>query len=427
MPVLPMKGSRGGQAGKTGDKGRLPSFRKEYRGATLNDVTLPLRVGLIGTGRISDIYLQTFAKYDVIDIVACGSLDLDESRAKAAQYDIKKACAPDEIISDSDIDAILNLTIPAAHAEVSLSALEAGKHVYSEKPLASSLADGQRVLALAASKGLAVGNAPDTFLGGRWQTVRKLLDEGVIGCPTGVAVFVGTHGTERHHPNPDFYYQQGGGPMLDLGPYYLTAMVFLLGPIVRVAGSSNRAFDRRMIENGPRDGTWMEVEVDTHVQGMLEFESGAVGSITMSFDIWDSEMPRLEIYGENGTICIPDPDPLWGANIFQGEVWYRTRETSRWTQQPRPAGRNRWQVAENTHGLNEDSRGIGMVDMAYAVREGRLPRASGELACHVLEVMTGILKSPVDGTFVSIESRPSIPDILPEKFPEDSSHACKES
>ncbi|MDJ0629162.1 MAG: Gfo/Idh/MocA family oxidoreductase [Rhodobacter sp.] len=376
------------------------------------------RVGLIGTGRISDIYLKTLTKYPQVSVVACGSLNLDESRAKAEAYGVPRVAAPREIIADPEIDAILNLTIPAAHAGVSMAALAAGKHVYSEKPLVSDLADGRRVLDLAAEKGLTVGNAPDTWLGGRWQTMRKLLDQGAIGRPTGCAAFVGTHGTERHNPNPDFYYQIGGGPMLDLGPYYLSAMVFLLGPVVRVAGMANRGFDRRMIENGPRHGAWMEVEVDTHVQGMLEFESGAIGSITMSFDIWDSEMPRFEIYGTDGTICIPDPDPVYGANRFEGEVWYRTRDTARWTHQPRPTGRDVWQVAENTHGINEDSRGMGLIEMADAIVHGRKPRCSGELAYHVLEVMTGILDSPARGAFVEIDSRPDRPGILPTNFPE---------
>ena len=375
------------------------------------------RVGLIGTGRISDIYLKTLNKYWQVEVVACGSLNLEESRAKATAYGVPKVASPEKIIADPQIDAILNLTIPAAHAQVSLAALEAGKHVYSEKPLVSDLADGRRVLSLADEKGLTVGNAPDTWLGGRWQTVRRLLDQGAIGKPTGCAAFVGTHGTERHNPNPDFYYQIGGGPMLDLGPYYLSAMVFFLGPISRVTGMSNRAFDRRMIENGPRDGDWMEVEVDTHVQGMLEFESGVVGSITMSFDVWDSEMPRFEIYGTEGTICIPDPDPVYGANRFEGEVWYRTRETSRWTHQPRPTGRDEWQIANNTHGINEDSRGMGLIEMVDAIAHGRTPRCSGELAYHVLEVMTGILESPSRRGFVTIDSRPSVPEILPENFP----------
>lgn len=377
----------------------------------------PLKIGVIGCGRISDIYFKTLNQFKIVDIVACASLNLEESRAKAEKYGIPETCTPEEIFADPDIEAVLNLTIPAAHAEVSLKALSMGKHVYSEKPLVADLADGRRVLDLAARNGLMVGNAPDTFLGGRWQTVRKLIDSGAIGKPLAAATFVGTHGTERHNPNPDFYYQAGGGPMLDLGPYYLTALVFCLGPMKRVAGMSNRGFSRRMIENGPRNGEWMQVEVDTHVQGMLEFESGAIGSITMSFDVWDSEMPRFEIYGESGTICIPDPDPVHGANLFQGEVWYRTRDCSRWTHQPRPPGRDNWLIAENTHAHNQDSRGLGLVDLAYAVREGRAPRTSGKMAFHVLEAMMGILNAPEGGQFVDLASRCDRPDILPENFP----------
>lgn len=380
----------------------------------MNNPEKSFRVGLIGTGRISDIYLKTLKQYEGIDVTACGSLNLDESRAKAAEYDIPKVATPEDIIADPEIDGILNLTIPAAHAKVSMAALNAGKHVYSEKPLVSDLAEGRRILDRAAALDLTVGNAPDTFLGGRWQTVRKLIDAGTIGRPTGVMAFVGTHGTERHHPNPDFYYQTGGGPMLDLGPYYLSAMVFCLGPIARVAGLSNRAFQYREIENGPRKGFQMPVDVDTHVQGLLEFESGVVGSITMSFDVWDSETPRFEIYGETGVICIPDPDPVHGANIFQGEVWYRTRESSRWSHQPRPTGRDAWQVAENTHGLNQDSRGVGLIEMVDAIRNDRMPRCSGELAYHVLEAMHGILESPEIGSYVTLDSRPPDIKILPE-------------
>lgn len=383
----------------------------------MNDRGKSFRVGLIGCGRISDIYFKTCAKFPEIEIVACASLDLAESRAKARQYGIERACLPDEIFADPSIDGVLNLTIPAAHAEISRKALEAGKHVYSEKPFVTGLDDGRALLDLAQQKGLLIGNAPDTFLGGRWQTVRRLIGEGVIGRPTGVFAHVGTHGTERHHPNPDFYYRKGGGPLLDLGPYYLTVMVSCLGPVARVAGLSRRTFDRRMIENGPRNGEWMEVEIDTHVESILEFSSGAIGSMTMSFDVWDSNAPRFEIYGETGTICIPDPDPVHGANIFEGEVWYRTSDTARWTHQPRPAGREHWQVAENRHGLNEDSRGFGLVDLARAIREGRPPRASGEMAFHVCEVMHGILGSKHSGQFAMMESTCAIPPMLPETVP----------
>ncbi|MGB2407660.1 MAG: Gfo/Idh/MocA family protein [Paracoccaceae bacterium] len=383
----------------------------------MNKAHKPFRIGLIGTGRISDIYIQNCSKFDELEIVSCGSLDAEESKKKAQVYGIPRVQSPEEILADPNVDCILNLTIPASHAAVTLQALEAGKHVYSEKPIATDILDCRRILNLARSKNLKVGNAPDTFFGGRWQTVRKLLDQQVIGKPTGVMAFAGTHGVERHHPNPDFYYQTGGGPLLDLGPYYLTAMVFLLGPILKVSGMARKTFEQRVIENGNRYGEKIDVEVDTHSLSMLEFQNGTIGSMTLSFDIWDSETPRFEIYGEDGTICIPDPDPVHGANIFQGPVLYRTRSESRWEFQPRPKDRGDWLVAENTHGFNQDSRGVGLLDLYYAVRDDRTVRASAELAAHVSEVMHGILDAPSQGGFVAINSTCDVPEILPENFP----------
>ena len=383
----------------------------------MNKAHKPFRIGLIGTGRISDIYIQNCSKFDELEIVSCGSLDAEESKKKAQVYGIPTVQSPVEILADPNVDCILNLTIPASHAAVTLQALEAGKHVYSEKPIATDILDCRRILNLARSKNLKVGNAPDTFFGGRWQTVRKLLDQQVIGKPTGVMAFAGTHGVERHHPNPDFYYQTGGGPLLDLGPYYLTAMVFLLGPILKVSGMARKTFEQRVIENGNRYGEKIDVEVDTHSLSMLEFQNGTIGSMTLSFDIWDSETPRFEIYGEDGTICIPDPDPVHGANIFQGPVLYRTRSESRWEFQPRPKDRGDWLVAENTHGFNQDSRGVGLLDLYYAVRDDRTVRASAELAAHVSEVMHGILDAPGQGGFVAINSTCDVPEILPENFP----------
>ena len=383
----------------------------------------PFRIGLIGCGRISDIYLETLARLPLVEVVACASLDLSESQAKAGQHGIPNVATPEELLNDPGIEAVLNLTIPAAHAEISLAALEAGKHVYSEKPLVTALPEGRQLVARAAERGLMLGCAPDTFLGGRWQTVRRLIDEGAIGAPTGVFAHAGTHGTERHHPNPDFYYANGGGPLLDLGPYYLTAMVFCLGPIARVAGLSRRTFAERMIENGPRNGKMMPVEVDTHSLSLLEFESGVIGDMTMSFDIWDSETPRFEIYGEYGTISIPDPDPVHGANIFGGEVWLRTRETARWTHQPRPIGREEWEIVSCRHGHLENSRGLGLYDLALAVREGRAPRASGAMALHVFEVMDAIARAPHAGAYQKIESRCARPDPLPEDFAQGPNNA----
>ena len=372
------------------------------------------RVGLIGTGRISDIYLKNCKQFDGVEIVACGSLNMDESRAKADAFSIPEVKTPEDIIADPSIDAVLNLTIPTAHASVSMAALSAGKHVYSEKPFVTNLSDGKRVLDLADKMGLVVGNAPDTFFGGRWQTLRKALDQGLIGKPTGVAAFVPTHGVERHHPNPDFYYADGGGPLLDLGPYYLAALVFCLGPITRVGGLARKTFPERMIENGPRYGHMMPVEVDTHCLSLIEFESGAIGQMMVSFDVWESETPRLEIYGTEGTLCIPDPDPGDGANVFEGPVWIRTRETARWTMRPRPKAPDHWAEVANTHGLNFDARGVGLAEMADAARHGRMPRASGALGQHLCEVMQGMLDSAAQGTFVDIHSRCQRPSLLPQ-------------
>lgn len=373
---------------------------------------MTFKVGLIGCGQISDIYLQNCARFDEIDVVACASLSASSSAAKAAKYGIPRSCQPDDIFADPQIDAVLNLTVPSAHAEISLSALAAGKHVYSEKPFVSDLSDGRRILERADRTGLTVGNAPDTFLGGRWQTCRKLLDAGVIGQPIGVSARVGTHGPEWHHTNPDFFYQPGGGPLLDLGPYYLTAMVFLLGPIARVAGMSRRTSDRRQVETGPRSGASIAVDVETHVESLLEFRSGVVGSMTTSFDVWDSQTPRFEIVGTTGTLCIPDPDPAGGANVFHGPVLYRTRDTS---QMASPANATAdWLLAENTHGYNENMRGLGLLDMVHAVHEGRKPRASAEMGYHVCDVMDGILTAPKLGRYVDIASTCDRPAPLPE-------------
>ena len=380
----------------------------------MNTALEKFRVGLIGTGRISDIYLQNCQKFPNLEIVACGGLDLDESRAKADQYGIPKVATPDDIITDPTIDGILNLTIPAAHAGISLSALENGKHVYSEKPFVTDLQDGKRILALAEKKGLAVGNAPDTFFGGRWQTVRKILDDGVIGQPFGVFASVPTSGTERHHPNPDFYYAKGGGPLLDMGPYYLALMVFCFGSIARVASMNTRAFDEVMIENGPRYGEMMPVEVDTHCQSLLQFANGTIGQMVASFETWDSEMPRFEIHGTGGTITITDPDPCDGPNFFHGPVYVRTRDTARWTTRPRPNAPAEWAEAENTHGLNFDARGVGLSEMVDAVAHGRTPRASGAMGQHICEVIQGMFDSSEFGRFVDIQSTCERPNPLPE-------------
>ena len=376
---------------------------------------LPFRIGVIGCGKISDVYIQNCQRFDGLEIVACASLDIAESQAKASQHGIAKACSVDEILKDPDVDCALNLTIPAAHADISRRALLAGKHVYSEKPLAAGFKEALELAELADQQRLLVGCAPDTILGNRVQTVRKLLDEGLIGEVTGVMAAVGTHGVERHHPNPDFYYQQGGGPLLDLGPYYLASLITWLGPIARVGGMGRKTFDRREIENGPRQGEFVPVEVDTHELSLLEFESGVIGTMTMSFDVWDSEMPRLEIYGTDGTICLPDPDPVHGTNQFGGQVWFRRRKDSRWAFQPRPVGREGWRVAENLEGYDYNARGLGLLDLAGAVRNSRKPRASAQLALHVCDVIHQIHRSAETGQFQHTSTSCARPEPLYSK------------
>ena len=373
-----------------------------------------MKVGLIGTGRISDIYLTNCMNFEELDVVACASLDREEASVKAKRFNVPKALEPEELLSDDEIECVLNLTIPAAHFNISKAALEAGKHVYSEKPFAMSLDEGQQLLDLALAHHLLIGNAPDTFMGGRWQTVRRLIDSGVIGEPSGFTAHVGTHGVERHHPNPDFYYKEGGGPLLDLGPYYLTVLVFLLGPITSVCGMSNRSANTRLIENGPRCGETIDVEIDTHSLSLIEFDCGVMGSMTMSFDVWESEIPRLEIYGSEGSICIPDLDPVHGANNFDGPVWFRRRKDSRWEFQPRPTDRpEQWHVAENRYGYNANYRGLGLRDLAQARDEKREPRANGQLAFHVLEVLIAIEASARNRTNQEISSTVKRPDPMP--------------
>jgi len=373
-----------------------------------------MKVGLIGTGRISEIYLTNCMKFEELDVIACASLDREEASLKAKRFNLPQVLSPEELLSDDEIECVLNLTIPAAHFDISKAALEAGKHVYSEKPFVTSLNKGQQLLDLAAERQLLIGNAPDTFMGGRWQTVRKLIDSGVIGKPSGFTAHVGTHGVERHHPNPDFYYKEGGGPLLDLGPYYLTVLVFLFGPMTRVCGMSNRSTNTRLIENGPRNGEIIDVEIDTHSLSLIEFDCGVIGSMTMSFDVWESETPRLEIYGSEGSMCIPDLDPVHGANNFDGPVWFRRRKDSRWEFQPRPIDRpEQWLVAENRYGYNANYRGLGLRDLAQARVENREPRADGKLAFHVLEALIAIEESARAQRFQEISSTVKRPDPMP--------------
>ena len=352
------------------------------------------KIGIIGCGNISDIYLQADNKFKILEIVACADLMPERAQAKAAKHNIPKACSPEELLADSDIEIVVNLTIPQAHAEVALAAVEAGKSVYNEKPLAINLKDGELLLQAAQAKNVRVGCAPDTFLGGGLQTCRKLIDEGQIGRPVAATAFMMSPGHEHWHPDPGFFYQIGGGPMFDMGPYYLTALVSMLGPVRRVTGSAQISYPERTITSQPKSGQKITVEVPTHVVGVLDFAGGAVGTIITSFDVWAAQLPRLEIYGTEGTLSVPDP------NTFGGPVRLRRAGSDTWTEVPL------------THNHTENSRGLGVADLAYAIQENRPHRANGEMAYHVLEIMHAIHTASQQGQHLELTSRCQRPTLL---------------
>jgi predicted dehydrogenase len=350
--------------------------------------------GIIGCGNISGIYLANSQKFPGLELCAVADLVPERAQAKAQEHGVR-ALSVAEMLSAVDISMVINLTVPAAHAEINQLALSAGKHVYTEKPFATTRADGERTIALAASKGLRVGSAPDTFLGAGLQTCRKLIDDGAIGVPVAAAAFMTGHGPESWHPDPEFFYKAGAGPMFDMGPYYLTALVSLLGPVTRVSGSTRASFPQRTIGSSARQGRKISVEVPTHYAGTLDFASGAIATLMLSFDIWAADLPRIEIYGSAGTLSVPDP------NTFGGPVRIRL------------AGENEWDEVSLTHAYAENSRGLGAADMAWALVENRPHRASGELALHVLDLMSSFQEASESGCYVHVGTTCERPAPLP--------------
>jgi predicted dehydrogenase len=361
-----------------------------------------MKVGLVGCGNISSIYFKAGQVFEALSFVACSDLDLDRACQKAKEFDIPKACSVQELLNDPEVDLVLNLTIPKAHAEIAMAALGAGKHVYGEKPLAVSREEGKSILDLARKKGLLVGNAPDTFLGGGLQTCRKLIDEGWIGTPVAATAFMMCPGHESWHPDPEFYYQVGGGPMFDMGPYYLTALVSLLGPVNRVTGSARMTYPKRTISSQPKKGQTIDVQVPTHISGILDFESGAIGTLITSFDVWHHHMPFIEIYGSEGSLKVPDP------NTFGGPVLLKRHDAREWSEIPL------------SHGFHENSRGLGLVDMIYALQNNREHRANGELAYHILDIMHGFHEASNEGTHYNLQSTCKRPEAFPIGINENS-------
>ena len=349
----------------------------------------PLKAGIIGCGNISGAYLNHAKTFESMRLVACADLNAEVAKGKADEFGLE-AVAIDALLAREDIDLILNLTTPQAHAPVNLQALKAGKHVYCEKPFALSMDEADEVLRLAEERGLRVGCAPDTFLGGGIQTCRKLIDDGWIGTPVAGTAFMMCPGHESWHPNPGFYYLQGGGPLLDMGPYYITALVNLLGPVAEVQAMAHMSGERTCTCEARR-GEVLPVEVDTHVTGTLRFKQGAAITLIMSFDVTDTIGRNIEVHGTDGSIHVPDP------NTFGGPVSYARRNGDGLKEAPL------------THGYADNMRGIGLADMAQGIISDRPHRASGELAAHVLEVMLALGEASKSKGNISIKSVPSQP------------------
>ena len=353
-------------------------------------------IGIVGCGNISGIYFENLCNvFENVEVVACADLDAERVQAKREAYPSVEAATLEEILANASIDIVVNLTTPQGHFPVAMQAVQAGKSVHNEKPVVLTRDEGKALLAAAEAKGVRVGSAPDTFMGGGIQTCRKLIDDGWIGKPIGAQAFMCCHGHESWHPDPEFYYKVGGGPMFDMGPYYLTALVSLLGPVRRVTGSTRISFPERTITSAKKFGQKVDVEVPTHVTGIMDFASGAIGTIITSFDVWAAEVPRIEIFGTEGTLSVPDP------NSFGGVPKVKRMGAKEWSELPL------------THGYAENSRGIGPADMAAAIAGSRPHRANGELAYHVLDIMHAFHDASDQGKHIELESTCERPAPLP--------------
>ena len=357
-----------------------------------------LKLGIVGCGNISEIYHKNLTTVfnDIIEIEAVCDLIEDRYKLKMQNYGIKKGynSAP-KMLAECKLDLLLNITTPDNHAIVNMQALEAGVCPHVEKPFALTREDGQKMLKLAADKGLLIGGAPDTYMGAGFQTCRQVIDSGEIGEIVGATAFLMGRGHEGWHPDPEFYYKKGGGPMFDMGPYYLTALVSMIGPVKRVTGATRISFPERTITSQPKAGQVIKVDVPTYVTGLMDFANGAIGTIITTFDVYRAQLPRIEIYGSKGTLYCPDP------NGFGGPVtMYK-------------AGDSEPTEVKLTHGFNTNSRGLGLADMAWALREGRKNRCDAKLAYHILDIMTAFHDSSDTGKHVELQSTCERPAPLP--------------
>ena len=359
-----------------------------------------LGVGIIGCGNISEAYLRLAPLFAGIELRAVADINPDAARARADQFGVR-AETVEGLLAADDVQIVVNLTIPAAHCEVSTAVLESGKHVYSEKPFVLSRDEGLALQKLADDKGLRVGSAPDTFLGGAHQAARAALDSGRIGKVVAGTAHVMSRGMEHWHPNPDFFFQPGAGPVLDIGPYYITNLVQLIGPVARVSALSSSAFAERTILSEPRKGEKIPVGTPTNIHALLEFHSGATVTLSASWDVMAHRHGPMELYGTEGTLYVPDP------NFFGGTV-----ELARSGDDVVALDAGDHPFAKVNDRDHANYRAAGLADMAQAIRNGRRHRCSLELALHVVDVMTSILRAGETRQSVEIETRCQRPDAL---------------
>lgn len=367
--------------------------------SNLNPMTTsikPVNLGIIGCGKISQAYFDGAKTFEILKVVGCADLNPEAAKAQAEANGCE-AMSVDELLAHPEIELVINLTIPSAHFEVSEKILNAGKHCYNEKPFTVELEESEELLKLAKEKGLLVGSAPDTFLGGGIQTCRQIVDSGDLGRIVSGTAFMMGRGPESWHPNPGFYYLKGGGPVLDMAPYYLTALVNLIGPIAQVRAHTSKAFETRTATCKERNGEELPVEVSTHCSAILEFVSGATITAVFSFDVPKHDHSPIELYGTKGSLKVPDPN-TFGGPIHRYLIDSESKE---------------WEKVDLTFGYDSNMRSIGAADMAYAIRTGRPYRANGDVATHVLEVMHAFEKSSDSNQAVEISSRPEKPKALP--------------
>jgi len=370
-----------------------------------------LNVGIIGCGNISGIYLQNIPAYEGLALRACADMKPEAAQAQASRHGIE-ARTVDELLASDDIDLVVNLTIPSAHFGVSLAALRAGKHVFSEKPLAVDFEQGRKLVDEAEARGLLLGCAPDTFLGAGGRLARKLIDDGAVGRILSGTAFLMSHGMEHWHPDPEFFFKPGGGPILDMAPYYLSAIVNLVGPVKRVVSLSSIGFPERTIttETSPRKGEKIVVETPTHVMALLEFASGAQFTFCMSWDVWKHGHPAIELYGTEGSLRVPDPN-FFGGHV---EITERGGDWRAVDSSEMPLGAPNWRSPNWAPDVpaKANYRALGLADLASAVLHGTPHRSSGRLALHVLEVMHCILEGAATGQPMAITTTLERPAVL---------------